>query len=119
VVIRDHRARGQAARLAVADRQRLPILPDVPTMAEAGFPIEGSGWNGIFVPAGTPPAIVERLQARSRSVLRSKEMQDDAAPRHHAGGERRRSSPPSCARGARSGARSSRTQDQGRIGGSS
>jgi len=63
----------------VASRERLSNLPDIPTMAEAGFPgIEASGWNGIFVPVGTPPAIINRLQEEIGKVLHLKEVQDDA-----------------------------------------
>jgi tripartite-type tricarboxylate transporter receptor subunit TctC len=48
---------------------------------------EGSGWNGIFVPAGTPPAIVAKLQQEIVRVLLSKEVQDDAlTPGTQAGG---------------------------------
>ena len=58
----------------------LAILPEIPTTAEAGFPgVEGSGWNGIFVPAGTPAPIIARLQQDIAKVLLSKEVQDDAA----------------------------------------
>jgi tripartite-type tricarboxylate transporter receptor subunit TctC len=79
VVIRDHVRSGKLRGVAVASRERLAILPDVPTTAEAGFPgIEGSGWNGIFVPAGTPAAIVAKLQQEIARVLLSKEVQDDA-----------------------------------------
>lgn len=79
VVIRDHVRSGKLRGMAVASRERLAILPDVPTTAEAGFPgIEGSGWNGIFVPAGTPAAIVTKLQQEIARVLLSKEVQDDA-----------------------------------------
>jgi tripartite-type tricarboxylate transporter receptor subunit TctC len=64
-------------------------MPEVPTLAEGGLPIEGLGWNGIFVPAGTPQAIVDRLQVEIAKVLRSKEVQDDAAVLGTiAGGER-------------------------------
>jgi len=63
----------------VASRERLAILPDVPTTAEAGYPgIEGSGWNGIFVPAGTPAPVIAKLQQEIARVLLSKEVQDDA-----------------------------------------
>jgi tripartite-type tricarboxylate transporter receptor subunit TctC len=49
---------GKLRALAVTSPARLAILPDVPTMAEAGLPVEALVWNGIFVPAGTPrPAI--------------------------------------------------------------
>ena len=75
--------------VAVASRQRLAILPDVPTMAEAGYPIEGLGWNGIFVPAGTPRPIIDRLQKDIAAVLQHKEIQDDAlALGTRAGGEK-------------------------------
>jgi tripartite-type tricarboxylate transporter receptor subunit TctC len=79
VVIRDHVRAGKLRGMAVASRERLEILPDVPTTAEAGFPgVEASGWNGIYVPAGTPAAIVARLQQEIARVLRSKEVEDDA-----------------------------------------
>ena len=79
VVIRDHVRSGKLRGIAVAARERLAILPEIPTTAEGGFPgVEGSGWNGIFVPAGTPPAIVNRLQQEIARVLLSKEVQDDA-----------------------------------------
>jgi len=89
VVIRDMVRAGKLRALAIADRQRLDILSDVPTMAEGGYPIEGLGWNGIFVPAGTPRAIVERLHKEIARVLQLKEIQDDAlALGTRAGGEK-------------------------------
>ncbi|RPJ46279.1 MAG: hypothetical protein EHM16_09970 [Betaproteobacteria bacterium] len=55
---------GQVKAFAVTAAQRLPDLPKVPTMAEAGYPGMGSlNWNGIFAPTGTSPAIVNRLHA--------------------------------------------------------
>jgi tripartite-type tricarboxylate transporter receptor subunit TctC len=59
-------------------------------MAEAGFPsIEAIGWNGIFVPAGTPRPIIERLQQDLARILQTKEMQDDALTMgSQTGGER-------------------------------
>ena len=89
VVIREHVRAGKLRALGIADRQRLPTMPDVPTLAEGGLPIEGLGWNGIFVFAGTPQPIVDRLQVEIAKVLRSKEVQDDAATLGTvAGGER-------------------------------
>jgi len=79
IVIRDMVRAGKLRALAVADRKRMDILPDVPTMAEAGYPIVGLGWNGLFVPAGTPRPIVERLQKETARVLQLKEIRDDAA----------------------------------------
>ena len=54
---------GKVRALAVAAPTRLPELPDVPTMREAGVDINVSLWAGVFAPAGTPPAIVKRLEA--------------------------------------------------------
>jgi tripartite-type tricarboxylate transporter receptor subunit TctC len=90
VVIRDHIRSGKLRGLAVAGRERVSIIPDVPTMAEAGFPgIEGIGWNGIFVAAGTPRPIVERLQQEIARILDTREMRDDAVTMgSETGGER-------------------------------
>jgi tripartite-type tricarboxylate transporter receptor subunit TctC len=89
VVIRDMVRAGKLRALAIADRQRLDILSDVPTMAEAGYPIEGLGWNGIFVPADTPRPIVDRLNKEIARVLQLKEIQHDAlALGTRAGGEK-------------------------------
>jgi tripartite-type tricarboxylate transporter receptor subunit TctC len=57
----------------------MSMIPDVPTMGEAGYPgIEATGWNGIFVPAGTPSPVIDLLQRHIAGVLQSREMQDDA-----------------------------------------
>jgi tripartite-type tricarboxylate transporter receptor subunit TctC len=54
---------GKERALAVTSRQRLPDLPNVPTMAEAGYPdVSAVLWSGAFAPAGTPPDIVAKLQ---------------------------------------------------------
>jgi tripartite-type tricarboxylate transporter receptor subunit TctC len=61
---------GKLRALAVTAPERLPFLPDVPTMAQAGLPdFEFQGWTGIVVPAGTPPAVIQRLNAAMRQVL--------------------------------------------------
>lgn len=61
VVLAQVRA-GKLRALAVTARERLAILPEVPTMAEAGLPaIEAIVWNGIFVPAGTPRPVIQAL----------------------------------------------------------
>ena len=55
---------GQIKAYAVTSDKRLAELPNVPTMAEAGFPGIGSlNWNGLFVPARTPKAVIARLHA--------------------------------------------------------
>jgi len=66
---------GSIRPLAVADKQRMPDLPDVPTMAEAGYPdFEVLSWNGIFVPAGTPPEVVQRLNTTVNEILKDPEI---------------------------------------------
>jgi tripartite-type tricarboxylate transporter receptor subunit TctC len=55
---------GKLRALAVTTATRAPALPDVPTVAEAGLPgFESSSWFGLLAPAGTPPAIVVKLNA--------------------------------------------------------
>ena len=55
---------GKVKALAIGLPARAPLLPDVPTLAEAGLPgFPGQGWWGLAAPRGTPPAIVERLNS--------------------------------------------------------
>jgi tripartite-type tricarboxylate transporter receptor subunit TctC len=55
--------------------QRSSLLPDVPTVAEAGYPaLEFAEWFGIFVPARTPNGIVETLSGVLRAALQTKEV---------------------------------------------
>ncbi len=55
---------GRLRALAITDRKRSPLLPEMPTLDESGLKgYEIVGWNGLFVPAGTPPAIVNKLHA--------------------------------------------------------
>jgi tripartite-type tricarboxylate transporter receptor subunit TctC len=69
-IIGPHVKAGKLNALAVAGSQRLAAAPDVPTLAEAGFPgIEGGAWQGVFVPAGTPPAIVARLHRELARIM--------------------------------------------------
>lgn len=66
---------GSIRPLAVADKERMPDLPDVPTMAEAGYPdFEVLSWNGIFVPAGTPPEVVQKLNVTVNEILKDPEI---------------------------------------------
>ena len=61
---------GRLRALAVASAQRFPLLPDVPTAAEAGLPgYEATVWWGLMAPAGTPGDIVRRLNAETNKVL--------------------------------------------------
>ena len=58
--------------LVVGSTVRLASLPELPTSAEAGLPeFEAQGWNGLFAPKGTPPAIVAKLNAAARTAVES------------------------------------------------
>ena len=62
---------GKLRALAVTTATRFPLLPDLPTIAEAGYPgFEALAWNGVLVPAGTPRAVVQRLNAEINAILK-------------------------------------------------
>jgi tripartite-type tricarboxylate transporter receptor subunit TctC len=68
---------GQIKALAVTSAQRLAELPEVPTLTEAGFPGIGSlNWNGIFVPAKTPKAVIDKLHAAIVAEMKNPELLD-------------------------------------------
>jgi tripartite-type tricarboxylate transporter receptor subunit TctC len=72
-----HIKAGRAKALAVAGRERNALLPDVPTMAEAGLPgFDMVYWFGFMAPAGTPPAIVERLHAEIARAVQKQKVKD-------------------------------------------
>lgn len=57
--------------LVVAVKNRLPVIPDVPTAAEQGLPaFQATGWNAMFAPKGTPREIVDKLNASARAALK-------------------------------------------------
>ena len=65
-----HIATGKLRALAVTDAKRSAFLPNLPTVAESGFPdFEVSYWLGLMAPAGTPRDIIDRLAAESAAVL--------------------------------------------------
>ena len=62
---------GKLRALAVTTAKRFPLLPDLPTIAESGYPgFEALAWNGVMVPAATPKAIIARLNAEMNAILR-------------------------------------------------
>lgn len=65
-----HLQAGRLRSLAVSSARRSPLAPQVPTVAESGFPgFEASVWFGLFAPAGTPRRVVEKISEDSRRVL--------------------------------------------------
>jgi tripartite-type tricarboxylate transporter receptor subunit TctC len=76
--IRDGSVRG----LAVAAPQRVPVLPDIPTMTEAGYPgVQGGAWFALFAPAGTPPAVIDLLNKAARDAFNAPDVRDKLEPR--------------------------------------
>ena len=72
-----HIKSGKLRALAVSSAKRVPTLPDVPTFAEAGFPgIEDYTWIGVFVPAGTPGPIVQRLNESINRAMREPDVKE-------------------------------------------
>ncbi len=70
----NHIRQGSVVAVAMASAARHPAFPDVPTFREQGFDIASDSWFGLSAPAGTPAAVVERLNAETRAVLGSTEI---------------------------------------------
>jgi tripartite-type tricarboxylate transporter receptor subunit TctC len=76
-----HIESGKLRMLAIAGTHRHPRIPDVPTMAEAGYPdVQMQQWFGLFAPAGTPAAVVRKLSAEFVKALDSDEVKDKVLP---------------------------------------
>ncbi|HZH07940.1 MAG TPA: tripartite tricarboxylate transporter substrate-binding protein, partial [Lautropia sp.] len=70
----------QLVGLAVTGERRLDTLPDAPTFKEAGLPAEDAGtWQGVLTTAGSPPALIERLNEELRKILAQPEVQQKIA----------------------------------------
>jgi tripartite-type tricarboxylate transporter receptor subunit TctC len=71
-----HIRSGRLKVLGIGSAKRLAVLPDTPTIAEAGVPgYEASNWWGIIAPAGAPAAVVKRLHTETAAILKSVEIQ--------------------------------------------
>jgi tripartite-type tricarboxylate transporter receptor subunit TctC len=67
---------GALRALAVTTGKRFPLLPDLPTIAESGYPgFEALAWNGVLVAANTPRPIIARLNAEMNAVLKEPDVQ--------------------------------------------
>ena len=70
---------GKVRILAVVNDKRLPGLPAIPTMAEVGYPELNPSWTAVFAPAGTPPAIVKRLNDATNALMATPEFKEKFA----------------------------------------
>jgi len=72
-----HVKAGKLRALAVSSAKRVPSLPEVPTLAESGFPgVEDYTWIGIFLPAGTPAPVVQKLNDSVNRSLQSADLRE-------------------------------------------
>lgn len=70
-----HVAAGRLRAIAVTSRERLQAMPDLPTVSEAGLAgYESSQWYGLLAPAGTPPEVLDLLNARAAKIMQSADM---------------------------------------------
>ncbi len=68
-------AAGRVRALAVTSRERLPAMPEIPTVAESGLPdYESSQWYGVLAPAGTPPDVLNLLNSHIEKIMRDPAM---------------------------------------------
>jgi tripartite-type tricarboxylate transporter receptor subunit TctC len=74
ISVLSHMQAGTLRALAVTSKERSPVVPDVPTIAESGFPgFDAIAWHGILAPMGTPPNIIKRLRTEIVSALQHPE----------------------------------------------
>jgi tripartite-type tricarboxylate transporter receptor subunit TctC len=70
---------GRLRQIAVTSAKRFPPLPDVPSVAEAGYPLDISSWWGLLAPAGVPPDILARVHAETVKALNGADVKDRLA----------------------------------------
>ena len=72
-----HVQSGQLRMLAVVSPSRSPLLPDMPTLAEQGYPhVRGASWSGLLAPAGTSSEVLARLNTEMNAILAEKPVRD-------------------------------------------
>ncbi|MGJ9418042.1 Bug family tripartite tricarboxylate transporter substrate binding protein [Massilia sp. CMS3.1] len=76
IAIMPHIKSGKVRPIAISGSKRSPLLPDVPTFAEAGIPqIESYAWYGLFAPAKTPKAVINKINAETIKFMKSPEFE--------------------------------------------
>ncbi|MFC5513868.1 Bug family tripartite tricarboxylate transporter substrate binding protein [Massilia jejuensis] len=74
IAIMPHIKSGKVRPIAISGNKRSPLLPDVPTFAEAGIPqIESYAWYGLFAPAKTPKAVIDKINGETIKFMKSPE----------------------------------------------
>src|SRR6201999_2465314 len=74
-VTREQLSAGKVRALGVMSPQRLPVVPDVPTMKEQGMPeLEGGPWFGLLAPAKTPRPIIDWLNAETKKAMAAQDV---------------------------------------------
>ncbi len=74
IAIMPHIKSGKVRPIAISGNKRSPLLPDVPTFAEAGIPqIESYAWYGLFAPAKTPKAVLDKINAETIKFMKTPE----------------------------------------------
>ncbi len=80
LTVMPHIRSGKLRTLGVGGTKRISLLPDVPTIAEAGVPgYEAINWWGVLAPAGTPTAVISRLHKEITAVQSSPDVQKQLA----------------------------------------
>jgi tripartite-type tricarboxylate transporter receptor subunit TctC len=76
ISVTPHVASGAVKMLAVTTAKRSPLLPNVPTLKESGIDVEADAWNGLVAPAGTPPAVLAKIQREVVDALRAADVRE-------------------------------------------
>ena len=77
LVVLPHVKSGKLRGLAVSSAERFPLTPELPTISEAGLAgFEAVGWNGLFVPSGTPREVIQRLNEETVRILKMPEVRE-------------------------------------------
>jgi tripartite-type tricarboxylate transporter receptor subunit TctC len=79
IAVKPHLDSGKVKALAVSTAKRSAFMPNVPTLKEAGLYIEADAWMGLIAPAGTPPAVIEKINREVVAILKSPDVRGKLA----------------------------------------